>query len=153
MPAFHHRDPGIVGAAADAPHAMVEIICDGIHIHPAVIRSVFHMFGDDRVILISDAMRATGMADGTYELGGQTVYKKGRFATLADGTLAGSATNLFDCMQNALSFGLPLESVVRAVTYNPAKSIGMEKTIGSLTPGARADVLLLNKKYELECVL
>lgn len=153
MPAFHHRDPGIVGAAADAPHAMVEIICDGIHIHPAVIRSVFRMFGDDRVILISDAMRATGMADGTYELGRQTVYKKGRFATLADGTLAGSATNLFDCMQNALSFGLPLESVVRAVTYNPAKSIGMEKTIGSLTPGARADVLLLNKKYELECVL
>ena len=111
------------------------------------------MFGDNRVILISDAMRATGMADGTYELGGQTVYKKGHFATLADGTLAGSATNLFDCMQNALNFGLPLESVVRAVTYNPAKSIGMEKTIGSLTPGARADVLLLNKKYELECVL
>ncbi|WP_243088681.1 N-acetylglucosamine-6-phosphate deacetylase [Roseburia sp. AF15-21] len=82
MPAFHHRDPGIVGAAADAPHTMVEIICDGIHIHPAVIRSVFRIFGDDRVILISDAMRATGMADGTYELGGQTVYKKGRFATL-----------------------------------------------------------------------
>ena len=82
MPAFHHRDPGIVGTAADAPHAMVEIICDGIHIHPAVIRSVFRIFGDDRVILISDAMRATGMADGTYEPGGQTVYKKGRFATL-----------------------------------------------------------------------
>ena len=59
MPAFHHRDPGIVGTAADAPHAMVEIICDGIHIHPAVIRSVFRIFGDDRVILISDAMRAT----------------------------------------------------------------------------------------------
>lgn len=82
LPAFHHRDPGIVGTAADAPHAMVEIICDGIHIHPAVIRSVFRIFGDDRVILISDAMRATGMADGTYEPGGQTVYKKGRFATL-----------------------------------------------------------------------
>lgn len=108
MPPLHHRDPGIIGAAADCPHAMAEIICDGIHIHPSVIRNAFRMFGNDRMILISDAMRATGMEDGEYELGGQPVIKKGRLATLKDGTIAGSATNLFDCMKNAVQFGIPL---------------------------------------------
>ena len=82
MPPLHHRNPGIIGAATDCPHAMAEIICDGIHIHPSVIRNTFRMFGEDRMILISDAMRATGMDDGTYELGGQPVTKKGRLATL-----------------------------------------------------------------------
>ena len=144
MPPLHHRNPGIIGAASDAQSTMAEIICDGIHIHPSVIRNTFRMFGKDRMILISDAMRATGMEDGEYELGGQPVHKKGRFATLKDGTLAGSATNLFDCMKNAVEFGIPLAVAVKAATYNPAKSIGLEKNIGSLAAGARADVLLLD---------
>lgn len=85
---------------------------------------IFKIFGDNRVILISDAMRAMGMEDGTYELGGQDVFKKGNRATLADGTLAGSATHLFDCVRTAVSFGIPLESAIKAATRNPAKSIG-----------------------------
>ena len=149
MPPLHHRNPGIIGAATDCPHAMAEIICDGIHIHPSVIRNTFRMFGEDRMILISDAMRATGMDDGTYELGGQPVTKKGRLATLKDGTIAGSATNLFDCMKNAVNFGIPLAVAVKAATYNPAKSIGLEHTIGTLAPGARADVLLLDSDLNI----
>lgn len=148
MPSLLHRNPGIIGAAFDSPHAMVEIICDGIHIAPSVMRMVFQLFGEDRVILISDAMRATGMEDGTYELGGQDVFKKGNRATLKDGTLAGSATNLFDCMKQAVAFGIPLESAVKAASVNPAKSIRAEH-IGSLAPGKEADVLLVDKELNL----
>lgn len=149
MMPFNHREPGIVGAASDSEHVMVEIICDGIHIHPSVVRNVFNMFGDDRVILISDNMRATGMNDGKYELGGQTVFKKGCYATLEDGTLAGSVTNLFTCMKNAISFGIPIESVIKAVTINPAKSIGMEDLIGTFKPGAYADILMLDRELNI----
>ena len=153
MPPFLHRDPGIIGAAVDSEHVMAELICDGIHIHPSVIRSAFQLFGDDRIILISDAMRATGMADGEYELGGQMVTKKGRRAALADGTIAGSATNLFDCMRNAVSFGIPLPSAVKAASFNPAKSIGAERSIGSLACGLEADVLLADKNLQLVRVI
>ena len=153
MPPLHHRDPGIIGAAADCPHAMAEIICDGIHIHPSVIRNAFRMFGNDRMILISDAMRATGMEDGEYELGGQPVIKKGRLATLKDGTIAGSATNLFDCMKNAVQFGIPLGVAVKAATCNPAKSIECSQEIGTLAVGARADILLLDQDLNIVKIL
>ena len=152
MPPLHHRDPGIIGAAFDSPNAFVEIICDGIHLAPSVIRMVFRLFGDDRVILISDAMRAMGMEDGTYELGGQDVFKKGNRATLKDGTLAGSATHLFDCLRHAVSFGIPLESAVKAATANPARSIRAEH-IGSLAPGKEADILLVDQKLRLVRVI
>ena len=152
MPALMHRDPGIIGAAFDNPHVMVEVICDGIHINPAVIRMIFQLFGDDRVILISDAMRATGMEDGVYELGGQDVYKKGNRATLKDGTLAGSATNLMDCLRQAVSFGIPLASAVKAASVNPARSIRADE-LGSLAPGKEADILLLDKNLSLVKVL
>ena len=152
MPPFLHRDPGVIGAAADNAHAMVEIICDGIHIHPSVIRTVFKIYGDDRVVLISDSMRATGMEDGVYELGGQDVYKNGNRATLADGTLAGSATNLYDCMRNAVSFGIPLESAIKAATINPAKSASLDN-VGSLAVGKEADVILVDKDLNLKKVL
>lgn len=153
MQPFLHRDTAIPGAAADACTAssdiFVEVICDGIHIHPSMIRSIFKLFGEDHVILISDAMRACGMPDGTYELGGQEVHKNGFHATLADGTLAGSATNLFQCFKNAAAFGIPLETALKAVTENPAKSIGMEQKIGKIAPGMEADILVLSKELEL----
>lgn len=152
MMPLHHRDPGIIGAAADAPHVFAEIICDGIHIHPSAIRAAFRLFGAERMVLISDAMRATGMEDGCYDLGGQEVIKNGNRATLADGTLAGSVTNLFSCMKNAVSFGIPLYDAVRAATLNPARSIGAH-TIGSLAVGKEADVLLVDKELNLVRVL
>lgn len=153
MPPFAHRDPGVVGAACDTPSCMVELICDGFHIHPGTIRTTFKMFGDERVVLISDSMMATGMPNGTYELGGQEVTMKDRFATLSDGTLAGSATNLFDCMKKAMEFGIPESTALFAATRNPAKSIHVYDKVGSLTPGKYADILLINDDYEIQRVL
>lgn len=150
---FAHREPGLIGAAADDPECMVELICDGLHIHPAVVRSTFRMFGKDRVVLISDSMMATGMENGTYELGGQEVFMKDRKATLKDGTLAGSATNLYDCMCKAVSFGIPLADAIFAATRNPAKSIGIYDETGSITVGKEADILLVTDKLELKQVI
>ena len=148
-----HRDPGLIGAASDDPQCMVEVISDGLHIHPAVVRGTFRMFGNERVILISDSMMATGMANGQYELGGQAVTVKDRKATLADGTIAGSATNLYDCMCKAISFGVPVSDAVFAATRNPAKSIGIYDRVGSLSVGKEADILLVTPEMELKKVL
>lgn len=153
MPPLSHREPGVIGAAMDADDCMVELICDGIHIHPSVVRSTFRMFGKDRVVLISDSMMATGMPNGTYELGGQVVTMKDRKATLENGTIAGSATNLYDCVRKAISFGIPEEGAILAATANPAKSIGIYETVGSITPGKEADLLLVNEDFELVRVL
>jgi len=152
MPPFSHRDSGVVGAASDAG-ADVELICDGIHLHPAVIRSVFKWFGDDKVILISDAMMACGLPDGEYELGGQAVNVSAGKATLHDGTIAGSATDLYTCMKRAVEFGIPLESAVRAAAYNPARSAGLDQQIGSVASGKRADLLLLDKNLSIVQVI
>ena len=153
MPSYAHRDPGVVGAAADTENCMVELICDGIHIHPSVVRNTFRMFGSERVVLISDSMMATGMENGTYELGGQEVTMNNRKATLANGTIAGSATNLFDCMKTAMAFGIPEADAIFAATRNPAKSIGVYDRVGSLTPGKEADILLVDEAYNLKKVL
>lgn len=145
---FGHREPGLIGAAAECPYCMVELISDGIHIHESMVRATFTLF-QDRVVLISDSMRATGMEDGTYDLGGQQVTVVGKLATLADGTIAGSATNLYDCMRTAISFGISKEEAIAAATMNAAKSIGVFDTVGSLTPGKRADVLLADSDMNL----
>lgn len=155
MSAFTHRDPGVVGAVADSPHVMAELICDGVHIHPAAVRATFKMMGEDRMILISDSMRATGMGDGTYTLGGLEVNVSGKHATLvSDGALAGSVTNLFDCMKTAVKkMGIPLETAVACATMNPAKSLGEYDKYGSIAPGKKADIVLMNDELEIQAVL
>ncbi len=145
MNPYTHRAPGPIAAAADSG-AEVELICDGVHIHPAVVRSTFKIFGDDKVILISDSMMATGLEDGDYSLGGQAVKVVGNLATLADGTIAGSATNLMDCMRTAVQkMHIPLESAVKCAAVNSAKSVGIYDKYGSITPGKVANVVLLKK--------
>lgn len=155
MPPFTHRAPGIVGAALDSPHCMAELICDGVHIHPSTVRAAFRMFGDDRLILISDSMRATGMKDGSYTLGGQAVSVKGKFATLvSDGTLAGSVTNLMDCMRTAVKeMQLPLESMVACATANPAKAIGIYDRYGSISAGKIANLVLLDHDLNVKRII
>ena len=153
MQPFGHRAPGLIGAAMDDPECMVELICDGYHIHPSTIRAAFRMFGPERVILISDSMRATGMENGTYELGGQEVTVKDRKAVLKDGTLAGSATNLYGCMCKAVEFGIPLEQAIMAATANPARSIGIFDRVGSIRIGKQADLLLVSENLELKRVI
>lgn len=152
MNPFLHRDPGPVGAAADSD-CMVELICDGVHIHPAVVRSAFRLFGADRVILISDTLRAAGMPDGRYTLGGQEVTVRGPRATLADGTLAGSVTDLMAGLRNAVRFGVPLRDAVKAAAVNPARALGLYDRFGSLDPGKEANIAVLNGDLSLRAVI
>ena len=155
MPPFTHRAPGVVGAAFDSPHCRAELICDGVHIHPSVVRATFQLFGDDRMILISDSMRAAGMEDGQYTLGGQDVAVKGKYATLvSDGALAGSVTNLMDCMKTAVKeMQIPLESAIACATMNPAKAIGIYDRYGSISTGKIANLVLLDQDLNLRQVI
>ena len=155
MPAFTHRAPGVVGAVYDSKHVMAEIICDGIHIHPAMVRATFEMMGADRMILISDSMRATGMPDGQYTLGGLDVKVVGKRATLvSDGAIAGSATNLADCMRTVVKeMQIPLETAVACATINPAKSLGIDEQYGSIKAGKKAHIVLLNDNLDLQMVV
>lgn len=152
MNPLSHRAPGMIAAASEQENCYAELICDGIHVHESMIRAAFRLF-PGKIVLISDSMRAAGMKDGIYELGGQQVTVNGRLATLTDGTIAGSVTNVFDGMRNAVFFGIPLWEAVAAATINPAKSIGIFDVAGSLTPGKRADILLADKNLNLKKVL
>ena len=155
MPAFTHREPGVVGAVCDCPHVTAELICDGVHIHPAVVRATFEMLGADRIVLISDSMRAAGMPDGRYTLGGLDVNVTGNRATLvSDGALAGSVTNLMDCMRIAVKqMHIPLETAVACATMNPAKCLGVYDKYGSIQIGKKANVVLLDEKLNLQAVI
>lgn len=148
MPPLHHRNPGVIGAAFDASHAKAELICDGIHIHGSVVRSTFRLFGAERMVLISDSLRATGMPDGIYPFGGQEIEVHGNRATIAGHpeTLAGSVTSLMGCMRKAVEFGIPLADAVRAASYNPAQQIKIADRAGSLEVGKEASIVLLNKE-------
>ena len=143
-----HRAPGLIGAASEDEHCMAELICDGIHVHESMVRAAFKLF-PGRIVLISDSMRATGMGDGVYDLGGQQVNVNGKLAMLADGTIAGSVSNLYDCMRMAVAFDIPIGEAIAAATMNPAKSIGIYDQVGSLRPGKRADIIIANENLEL----
>ena len=155
MMPFLHRTPGVVGAAAEAKQVMVELICDGVHVHESVIRGTFAMFSAERIILISDALSCLGMPEGEYESGGQRVCVKDGVVVLEDGiTFAGSVTNLFQCMKKAISFGIKPEDAIRAATINPAMAIGEEQRVGSIALGKAADFLICDKEFNLkECYI
>ena len=154
MPPFTHRAPGVVGAAFDHPQVKVELISDGVHIHPSVVRAVFQLFGAGRVILISDSLRATGMPDGRYPFGGQEIEVHGNRATMADdpNTLAGSVSDLMACMRSAVSFGIPLHDAVRAAAVNPAQVLGVFDRLGSLDVGKTANLAILDQDLNLKDV-
>jgi N-acetylglucosamine-6-phosphate deacetylase len=151
MPPVNHRNPGIIIAAMENAD-FVEVICDGNHIHPAMIRFAFKMFGRERICIVSDSMRACGLEDGEYTLGGQKVFVTEGRAVLKDGTLAGSTTSAAEGMRRAVRFGISLEAALQSVTVNPAKAAGLENILGSLKPGNRADIVLLNQGLEVKSV-
>ena len=151
MPGIHHRKPGPLSAAADA-EADVELICDNVHIHPSVVRLAFKLFTDEHVILISDTMRACGLEDGCYDLGGQQVEVKGNLATLASdsATIAGSVTNLMNCLRCAVkTMKIPFASAVKAATHNPARSIGVLDDYGDVEAGKYANLLILDEELNI----
>ena len=155
MPPFAHRAPGVIGAACDNENVMVELICDGVHSHPVTVRTTFKMFGDDRIIFISDSMMACGLEDGQYTLGGQDVTVKGNVATLTkEGNIAGSVTNLMNCLRKAVKeMKVPLASAIKCATMNPAKAIGIYDQYGGLAPGKVADVVLLDKNLDIQYII
>lgn len=138
MPPIHHRRPGVIGAASEREHVTAELICDGLHVHPSAVRMAFRLF-PGRICLISDSLRCCGMPDGEYELGGQPVFLKDGVARLADGTIAGAASNLYEDMRSAISFGIPKEEAIRAATILPAREAGVDMEIGSIEAGKLAD--------------
>ena len=153
MPGINHRNPGVIPAAVETAGVRAEIISDGYHIHPAAVRLAFSMFGGDRMVLISDSGRCEGLPEGSkFELGGQDAWLRNGVAKLADGTIACSATNLFDCMKNAISFGVREEDAVRAASYNPACAIGADKEVGSIETGKVADFVVCSADYSAKRV-
>ena len=155
MTGFTHRAPGVVGAAFDSKKVTCEIICDGIHIVPAAVRVAFNEVGADKMVLISDSMRATGLDDGMYTLGGLDVEKKGSLCTLkGTDTIAGSATNLYDCMVNCVkTMGIPFDTALRAASITPAKVLGVSDRLGSITVGKQADLLIVDQDLKLKHVI
>ena len=148
MPGIHHRNPGVIPAAVENPNVRAEIICDGQHIHPASVRLAFTMFGPERMILVSDSGRCAGLPDGSqFQLGGQDCWLRDGVARLADGTIACSAANLWQCLCNVISWGIPEETAIRAASYNPACAIGADGKIGSIETGKLADFLVCSSDY------
>lgn len=141
MPPLHHRNPGLLGAGMETG-IYAQIICDGLHIHKAVILAMYKIFGTDRLVLISDSMRATGMTDGEYEFGGQPIQVKDGVARTMEGAIAGSTSNLWTCVNKAVEFGIPFDDAVKMATETPAKMIGVMK--GQITEGYDADFVVLD---------
>ena len=147
MDPMHHRKPGPIPAAVEHGEVTAEIIADGVHIHPAMVRLAFQLFGDDRMILISDTLRAAGLEDGTYDLGGQDVTVCGPVATIDNGALAGSVSDLMRCLTVAVrDMGIPLASAVKAASANPARALGLDAERGAIEAGKVADAVLLDKE-------
>ena len=151
MPSIHHRKPGVIGAGSERENVIAELICDGEHVHPSSVRMAFKLF-PGRICLVSDALRCCGMPNGQYELGGQEIFLNGNVAKLADGTLAGSVTNLYDCMRKAVEFGISKEQAILSSTIIPARQLRREQEIGSIAPGKFADFVICDEKMEKKAV-
>lgn len=151
MPGIHHRNPGPIGAASERASVTAELICDGHHVHPSAVRMAYRLF-PGRICLISDALRCCGMPDGQYTLGGQDVFLSGGVARLTDGTIAGSAANLYDCMRNAAAFGIPVEQAVLSATAIPAREIGRQGETGAIADGLPADFVVCGEALERRAV-
>ena len=153
MPPIHHRNPGVIPACVENENVQAEIIADGYHIHPSSVRLAFTMF-KNRMILVSDSGRCAGQPEGTqFDLGGQMAELRGGVAKLVGTeTIACSAANLWQCLQNVLSWNIPEEEAIRAATYNPAKALGAEKLVGSIETGKVADFLICSPDYSTKRV-
>lgn len=146
MPPLHHRKPGVIGAAIDK-NAYVQVICDGFHIHKSVITALYRIFGSDRMVLISDSMRATGMPDGIYEFGGQKITVTDGVARTESGAIAGSTTNLLGCVKKAIEFGIPSCDAFKMASETPARLMGINK--GRIVKGFDADFIVTDEKYNV----
>ena len=151
MNGIHHRNPGPIIAASENENVYGQLITDGTHIHPAVVRSFIKLLGEDRVVIISDSMRATGLEDGEYDLGGQAVYVVDGVARIENGAIAGSTTTLFGCVRAAIKkMEVPEELAVKMATENPARLMGLNK--GKIEVGYDADFIAVDEDFNLKKV-
>lgn len=154
MRGFDHREPGVVGAALSSPKLILEMIADGIHLHPVAMKILTQVKEIEKIVLITDAMRAASEPDGTYNLGGQEVTVVKGQARLKDGTLAGSVLTMNKAVCNMVDkVGVSLTEAIRMATINPARCLGVESKKGSLEPGKDADIVILNKKLKVELTM
>ena len=150
MNPIHHRNPSLQCAAFERDDVTCEAICDGIHLHPSIIRMMYKILGPDRMILVSDSMAATGLEDGKYILGGNVeTIVSGGVARTVSGNLAGSTCNLMQGVKNAVNFGIPLEDAVKMASYTPAKATGIDRNLGSITVDKNADFVILDTELNV----
>ena len=146
MPQMMHRAPGPIGAAMMSG-AYAQVISDGLHMHPAMVNALYRMFGREKMVLISDSIRACGLPEGEYELGGQMFTVKDGAARIANGSLAGSTTPLFECVRRAISFGIPREDAFAMASETPAAMLGINK--GKIEVGYAAEFIVCSEENEL----
>ena len=146
MPGIHHRAPGPIPAGVECG-AYAELISDGVHVHPASVRILVKLYGEDKIILVSDAIRATGLCDGEYSFGGQKINVTNGQARTEGGNLAGSTSTLFDCVKCAISFGIAEEIAVKMASENPARLMGLNK--GKIEVGYDADFIIVDDDFNL----
>lgn len=145
MRPINHREPGILGAVFENDDVKCEVICDYIHLHPAIIKMIYKIKGADKINMISDSGTAAGLDISEFEVNGVKRYIKDGVVRLADGTIAGSARTLLDGVKNLVSSGIPLEDVSKMASLNPAKTLGLDDEIGSISVGKFADLVVLDK--------
>jgi N-acetylglucosamine-6-phosphate deacetylase len=149
MSGLHHRDPGVVGAALTNPNTFAELICDGFHVHPDIATLALSVKGD-KLVLITDCMRAGLMPDGEYQLGEFTVVMKDGMARTETGSLAGSTLKLIDGVKNLKSWSSePLYKIWHSASLSPAASIGKGMEFGSISSGKIADYVVVNEKLDV----
>ena len=150
MRGMHQREPGLVTAALLSEKLSTELIVDGVHLHPAILDLVLKLKSREKILLVTDAMRAKCLADGEYDLGGQMVSVRGNVASLADGTLAGSVLRMISAVQNMIAFtDCSMMDVVRFSAENPAKMLGVFDKKGSILPGKDADLVVLDENLNV----
>ncbi len=153
MRGFTHREPGIAGAALTSD-TFAELIVDGHHLHKAAVNLALRAKGTDQLVLVSDSIRATGLEDGTYDLGGQRIYAKNGKVTLEDGSLAGSTLTLNQAVYNVMHDNdVGLHDAVKMASLNPAKAIGVADAYGSITEGKVADLILFEDIRSINTVI
>lgn len=145
MRAINHREPGVLGAVFENESVKCEVICDYIHLHPAIIKMIYKIKGADKINMISDSGTAAGLDISGFEVNGVKRYIKDGVVRLADGTIAGSARTLLDGVKNLISSGIPLEDVSKMASLNPAKTLGIDDETGSIAVGKLADLVVLDK--------
>jgi N-acetylglucosamine-6-phosphate deacetylase len=150
----HHRAPGPVFALLGAPSVVCELVADGVHLHDGTLLFAASVTGADRAALVTDAMAAAGMPDGSYDLGGQEVEVSDRVARLTrDGAIAGSTLTMDAALRRAVRAGIPIVDACRMASTTPARAIGLGETVGSLQPGWRADLAILDEDLQVVRVM